>query len=32
MKERMRQAMRYAGPRMMWYHPIAAIKHLIREL
>ena len=32
MKEKMREAMRYAGPRMMWYHPIAAIKHLIREL
>ena len=32
MKEHMREAMRYAGPRMMWYHPIAAIKHLIREL
>ena len=32
MKKKMREAMRYAGPRMMWYHPIAAIKHLIREL
>ena len=32
MKEKMREAMRYAGPRMMWYHPIVAIKHLIREL
>ena len=32
MKEQMREVMRYAGPRMMWYHPIAAIKHLIREL
>ena len=32
MKEKMRQAMRYAGPRMMWYHPVAAIRHLIREL
>ena len=32
MKEKMREVMRYAGPRMMWYHPIAAIKHLIREL
>ena len=32
MKEKMREAMRYAGPRMMWYHPIAAIRHLIREL
>ena len=32
MKKKMREAMRYAGPRMMWYHPIVAIRHLIREL
>ena len=32
MKEKMREVMRYAGPRMVWYHPIAAIKHIIREL
>ena len=32
MKEKMREVMRYAGPRMVWYHPIAAIRHLIREL
>lgn len=32
MKEKMREVMRYAGPRMMWYHPIAAIRHIIREL
>ena len=32
MKEKMREAMRYEGPRMMWYHPIAAIRHIIREL
>jgi len=32
MREQMRQAMRYAGPRMLWYHPLSAIKHLIREL
>lgn len=32
MKEKMREAMRYAGPRMMWHHPVAAIRHLIREL
>lgn len=31
-KEKMREVMRYAGPRMMWHHPIAAIKHLIKEL
>ena len=32
MKEKMREAMRYAGPRMMLYHPVEAIRHLIREL
>lgn len=32
MKERMRKVMRWAGPRMIWYHPVAAIKHIIREL
>ena len=32
MKEQMRESMRYAGPRMMWYHPVEAIRHLIREL
>ena len=32
MKEKICEAMRYAGPRMMLYHPIAAIKHIIREL
>lgn len=32
MKEKMREAMRYAGPRMMCHHPVAAIRHIIREL
>ena len=32
MRQQMRQAMRYAGPRMMWYHPLAAIRHLLREM
>lgn len=32
MKERVRMIMRWAGPRMMLYHPVAAIKHLIREI
>lgn len=32
MKEQMREVMRYAGPRMMWHHPIIAIRHLIKEL
>ncbi len=31
MKERIRLVMRWAGPRMMIYHPVAAVKHLLRE-
>lgn len=31
-KEHIRQIMRWSGPRMMFYHPIDAIKHLVREL
>lgn len=31
MREKMRAVMRWAGPRMMLYHPIEAIRHLIRE-
>lgn len=32
MKERIRCVMRWAGPRMILYHPGATIKHLIREM
>ena len=32
MKHRMQLVMRWAGPRMLLYHPMAAIRHLIREL
>ena len=32
MKERMCKVMRWAGPRMILYHPVAAIKHVMREL
>ena len=32
MKERIRTIMRWAGPRMIIYHPVAAIRHLLREL
>lgn len=32
MKERIRVVMRYSGPRMMIYHPIAAVRHLYYEL
>ena len=31
MKERMRKVMRYAGPRMLLYHPVAALCHLWQE-
>ena len=31
MKERIRMVMRWSGPRMLLYHPIAAVKHLLRE-
>ena len=32
MKEKIVKAMRYAGPRMMIYHPVMAIEHLISKL
>lgn len=31
MKEKIRVVMRWSGPRMIIYHPVAAIRHLIRE-
>ena len=30
-RERIREVMRYAGPRMMLHHPIAAIRHLMKK-
>ena len=30
-RERMREVMRFAGPRMLWRHPYLAIRHLIDE-
>lgn len=29
MREKMRQVMRFAGPRMLFYHPVIALRHLI---
>jgi hypothetical protein len=29
MRERIREVMRYAGPRMMWRHPILTLRHLV---
>ncbi len=31
MREFMRKVMRYSGPRMLFFHPVAALKHLLRE-
>ena len=30
-REQIRQVMRYAGPRMMLHHPLAAIRHLLKK-
>jgi len=29
LRERMREVMRFAGPRMIWRHPYLAIRHLL---
>lgn len=29
MREKIRQVMRYAGPRMIWHHPVDACRHLV---
>jgi hypothetical protein len=31
MRERVRVVMRWAGPRMLWRHPMLALRHLIAE-
>ena len=31
MRQRVREVMRYAGPRMIWHHPLMAIRHLIHN-
>ena len=31
LKKRMREVMRYAGPRMIFFHPITTIKHVIHK-
>lgn len=31
MRERIKEVMRYAGPRMIWRHPVLAIRHLYRS-
>jgi predicted amidophosphoribosyltransferase len=32
MRERIRAVMRYAGPRMLWHHPLLAVLHLLDGL
>lgn len=31
MREKIRAVMRWAGPRMMFYHPALALKHLLKK-
>lgn len=31
MREKIRQVMRFSGPRMIFYHPVMAISHLIES-
>ncbi len=31
-RERMREVMRYAGPRLIWHHPPEAIRHFFRGM
>ena len=31
MRERIRAVMRYAGPRIIWRHPITALRHLFQQ-
>ena len=32
MKAQIKNVMRWVGPRMVFYHPMTALKHLLREL
>lgn len=32
MQARIQAVMRWTGPRMLFHHPLAAVKHLLREL
>lgn len=31
MRQRVRDVMRYTGPRMIWHHPVMAVRHLINN-
>jgi hypothetical protein len=30
-RKRIKEVMRYAGPRMIWHHPLMAVRHLIHN-
>ena len=30
-REKVRHVMRYSGPKMIWYHPIMALRHLLDQ-
>jgi len=32
MREKIREVMRYSGPRMIWHHPLLAIGHMLDGL
>lgn len=31
MREKIRMVMRFSGPRMLFYHPVLAIRHLVES-
>lgn len=31
MREQIRQVMRFSGPRMIWHHPVLAVRHVIES-
>ena len=32
MRERIRQVMRYSGPRMLLHHPVMAVRHVVETV
>jgi hypothetical protein len=32
MRARIQTVMRYAGPRMLWRHPVLALRHFVRSV
>lgn len=31
MREQIRQVMRFSGPRMIWHHPVMAVRHVLES-